>query len=75
MEPEEPIEINGEKEWTVRKILSSRIRNKVLQYKVEWQSCDPDDTFYDTSGFIGTPHKVQAFHKEYPDALRPPARL
>jgi hypothetical protein len=74
-EPEEPIEINGEKEWTVEKILSSRIKNRVLQYKVHWQGCDPDDTFYDASGFIGAPHKVQAFHEEYPDAPGPPARL
>lgn len=74
-EPEEPIEINGEKEWTVEKILSSRVRNGVLQYKVDWQGYDPDDTFYDASGFIGAPHKVQAFHEKYPNAPGPPARL
>jgi hypothetical protein len=74
-EPEEPIEINNEKEWVVGEVLSSRVKNGVLQYKVQWQGYDPDDTFYDASGFIGSPHKIQAFHEQYPDAPRPPARL
>ncbi len=36
-------EVNGELEWEVEKILSSRVLYGKLYYKVEWRGWDPDD--------------------------------
>jgi hypothetical protein len=73
--PPPPTEINGQPEHTVTRILASRIRNRVLQYKAEWEGWDPDDTWYDADGFINSASKVKEFHDTYPDAPGPPARL
>jgi hypothetical protein len=74
-EPEPPITISNELEWTVDQILASRTHRGTLQYQVSWVGYDPDDTWYPAENFIGAPHKIQEFHTQYPDAAGPPARL
>ena len=74
-EPETPITINGEPEWTVDQILASRTHRGTLQYQVSWSGADPDNTWYPAENFIRAPHKVQEFHSRYPEAAGPPARL
>jgi hypothetical protein len=73
--PEDPMEVNGFPEWEVDKILASRIYRDKLQYMADWVGYDPDDQFYDASSFINSPHKVQEYHKAYPDEPGPPTRL
>ena len=74
-DPEPAIEVNGEPEYVVDKVLASRVKGKTLQYQVAWQGYDPDSAWYDASGFIGAPHKVKAYHDDNPDEPGPPLRL
>src|SRR5579871_4891225 len=73
--PPPPVEINGEPEYPVARILASRVKNRVLQYKAEWEGCDPDDTWYDANSFINSAVKVKEFHDTYPNEAGPPMRL
>jgi RNase H-like domain found in reverse transcriptase/Reverse transcriptase (RNA-dependent DNA polymerase)/Integrase zinc binding domain/Chromo (CHRromatin Organisation MOdifier) domain len=75
--PPPPEEINGEPEYTVTKILASRLfgRTKRLEYQVEWQGYDPDDTWYPAENFKNSGVAIESFHRQYPDAAGPPARL
>jgi len=73
--PPPPTEINGEPEYDVTRILASRVRNRVLQYKAEWEGYDPDDTWYDADSFINSASKVKEFHDAYPEEAGPPVRL
>ena len=36
---------------------------------------DHDPVFYDAESFKGSPHKIKAFHDQYPDAIGPPVNL
>jgi len=74
-DPEPPITINNELEWTVDQILASRTHRGTLQYQVSWVGYDPDDTWYPAENFIGSPNKIQEFHTRYPEAAGPPTRL
>ena len=47
----------------------------MLQYKVEWEGEDPDDTWYDAGGFINSVSKIKEFHDAYPEEARLPMRL
>ena len=73
--PPPPTIINGEPEYNVTRILASRVRNRVLQYKAQWEGEDPDDAWYDADGFINSASKVKEFHDAYPDEAGPPLRL
>lgn len=73
--PPEPVIINGEQEWTVQKVISSRLYFKKLQYKVDWLGHDPDPTWYYASNFRNAPARLKEFHDRHPDAPGPPARL
>ena len=74
-EPEPPVEIDGEPEFEVEKIESSRILGKKLQYKASWVGYDKDDEWHNASNFVGAPQKVKEFHDAYPDEPGPPMRL
>jgi hypothetical protein len=69
------IEVNGELEWEVEKILSSRVRYGKLCYKVEWKGWDMDDQWYPASNFKNAALKLKDFHEKYPDEAGPPVRL
>ena len=64
-------------EYPVTKVLASRLtgRKKTLQYQVEWQGCDPDDTWYPAEDFKNAATLLDQFHHQYPDAAGPPVRL
>jgi hypothetical protein len=76
-DPETPEVINGEAEYGVDRILASRLfgRNKTLQYQVTWTGWDPDETWYPASNFKNAATRLDAFHKDYPDAAGPPVNL
>ncbi len=74
---EEPdaIEVNGELEWEVEKILSSRVLHGKLYYMVQWEGWDPDNQWYPASNFKNAAIKLREFHEQYPDEAGPPVRL
>ncbi|KAI9036268.1 putative retrovirus polyprotein [Aspergillus affinis] len=41
-DPKPPIEVQGEPEWLVDKILAFRMYNKKLRYRVQWEGHPPD---------------------------------
>jgi predicted aspartyl protease len=74
--PKPPSEaIAGKEEWEVDKILASRLLHGKLQYHVTWVGHDPDPTWYPASNFLGAPHKLRDYHRDYPDKPGPPLRL
>jgi hypothetical protein len=74
-EPPLPIVYNQQPEWEVEQVLQSRKRDRRLQYQVKWIGMDHDPEFYNADGFKGAPHKVKAFHDQYPKASGPPINL
>ena len=56
-------------------ILQSAKKNRKLRYQVKWVRLDHDLEWYNAEGFKGAPHKLKAFHDEYPKAFGPPANL
>ena len=72
---EELILINGEPEYKINKILTSRIYYGRLQYKVNWVGYDLDDTQYNADGFISAPYKIKAFYNKKPYDARLLIRL
>ena len=74
-EPPLPIVYNQQPEWEVEQVLHSRKRYRKLQYQVKWLGIDYDPVFYDAESFKGAPHKVKAFHDQYPKAIGPPVNL
>jgi hypothetical protein len=73
--PPPALEVDGELEWEVEKILSSRISRGKLQYKVAWKGWDPDNEWYPASNFKNAPLLLKAYHKQYPAEAGPPKRL
>ncbi|KAI9035176.1 uncharacterized protein KD926_004448 [Aspergillus affinis] len=74
-DPEPPMEVQGEPEWLVDKILSSCMYNKKLRYRVQWEGHPPDPAWYPVSNFRNAPVKLQEFHDQYPEKPGPPRRL
>jgi hypothetical protein len=70
-----PIEINGELEWEVERILACRIYQRKLQYQVSWVGYTADECWYPARNFKNCPHLVRTFHEEHPDGPPPPRRL
>lgn len=67
--------IAGKEEWEVDKILASRLVRGKLEYHVTWVGHDPDPTWYPASNFLGAPHKLRDYHRDYPGKPGPPRRL
>jgi hypothetical protein len=70
-----PVEINGELEWEIDRILASRLYYGKLRYRVKWKGFDEDPKWYPARNFKGSPNKIQEFHDAYPEAIGPPKRL
>jgi hypothetical protein len=69
------MEVNGELEWEVERILSSRTLHSKLYYKVEWKGWDMDDEWYLASNFKNSALELRRFHEQNPDEAGPPVRL
>jgi hypothetical protein len=67
--------INGEPEWIVDYIFTSRIHHGKLQYQAIWQGHNPDPTWYDAENFKNSSVKLQEFHEANTSASGPPVRL
>lgn len=67
--------VDGEEEWEVEKVVTSRVHYGKLQYQVEWRGWDPDPVWYPASNFKNSAKLLQAFHEENPESAGPPTRL
>lgn len=67
--------LDGDEEWELERILTSRLHYRKLQYQVEWTGWDPDPTWYPASDFKNAATKLEEFHTRNPDHPGPPKRL
>jgi hypothetical protein len=75
LQPEPPIEVDGELEWQVEKILASRLYEGELQYRAQWIGWGEDPNWYPAGNIKNAPHRLRQFHEEFPEAAGPPRRL
>ncbi len=61
-----PIEINGEEEFEVSKIIDSRINRRRLEYLVHWQGYEVSErTWEPVANLANTPKMIKKFHRQY----------
>ena len=65
-EPADPIEIDGELEYEVERILDSRLHYGRLQYRVSWVGYPPDSEWYEAENFGNSADAIREFHAAYP---------
>jgi hypothetical protein len=75
LEPPPPEEINGEDEWELEYIRSSKLDRGVLKYQVQWKGWDPDEEYYPAENFRNAPGALKKYHDEHPDRPGPPVNL
>jgi hypothetical protein len=64
--PADPVEIEGQLEYEVDKILDSRIYYGRLQYRASWVGYPPDSMWYEAENFENSADAVREFHAAYP---------
>jgi len=67
-EPPPPIEIEGEDEYELDKIIDSRLHYNKLQYRAKWKGYSPEhnEVWYPTENLNQAEHTVHRFHRRYP---------
>jgi hypothetical protein len=75
IDPPDPIQIEGENEWEVEKVLAVRQRRGKLQYRIQWLGFDEDPDWYPASNIKNAPHKLRDFYIAHLDRPGPPKRL
>jgi RNase H-like domain found in reverse transcriptase/Reverse transcriptase (RNA-dependent DNA polymerase)/Integrase zinc binding domain/Integrase core domain/Chromo (CHRromatin Organisation MOdifier) domain len=70
-EPPPAIEVNGEQEYEVERILASRWNRSKLEYRVKWTGYDDDPAWYSAENFTNAPEKIQEYHAAYPNKPGP----
>jgi hypothetical protein len=74
--PEDPMEIAGDIEYGVEEVLVEKKQWNQLKYRVKWKGYEVEDLeWHAPSDLKGAPHKLKAFHLNYPKLPGPPARL
>jgi hypothetical protein len=73
--PPLPINITGDNEYEVDKVLICRKRYRSLEYHVSWLNYDTDLTWYKVSDLKTAPYKLRDFHLENLTQPGPPALL
>jgi hypothetical protein len=70
-EPSPAVEVEGQEEWIVRRILDSRRRYGRLEYRVDWDGYGPEDwTWEPATNLSNAPEAVQDFYQRYPNKPR-----
>jgi hypothetical protein len=69
MEPQHPVEIDGEDEYFIEAVLDSRIHRRKLQYLIKWVGYDQPD--WQSMKLHSESEAMDTFHKKYPDKPRP----
>jgi hypothetical protein len=65
--PPPPIEINGEEEFEVSKIIDSRINRRILEYLVHWHGYEISErTWEPGANLVNAPKMINKFHRQYP---------
>ncbi len=65
--PLPPIEINGEEEFEVSKIIDSHINRRRLEYLVHWQGYDISERTWEPAvNLANAPKMINKFHRQYP---------
>jgi len=65
--PPPPIEINGEEEFEVSKIIDSRINRRRLEYLVHWQGYEVSErTWEPAANLANAPKMIKKNHHQYP---------
>lgn len=70
-----PIEVDGEHEWELERILGVRLVNGGLKYRVQWTGFDEDIQEYWAKNFRNSPQALKDFHDEHPNLPGPPLNL
>jgi len=67
-EPLPPIQIEGEEEYELDRIIDSPLHYNKLQYQAKWEGYSPehDKVWYPAENFNNAEHTVQRFHCLYP---------
>ncbi|GJF00822.1 polyprotein [Phanerochaete sordida] len=69
--PPKPVQVDGEEEYTVEKILDSRLFCRQLQYKVRWKGYGAaGDSWEPAANLDHASALVKKFHRENPEAPR-----
>jgi transposase InsO family protein len=74
-DPQPPIEVDGQEEWELERILAVRLVRQKLQYRAKWLGQDDDPTWYPAGNFKNSPYAIRDFHGQYPELPGPPKRL
>jgi hypothetical protein len=65
--PPPPELVEGQTEYTVDKVLDSRIRRSKLEYLVDWEGYGEEErTWEPAENLGGAPEAVTEFHRQYP---------
>jgi hypothetical protein len=65
--PPPPIEINGEEEFEVSKIIDSRINRRRLEYLAHWQGYEISERTWEPAANLANASKmINKFHRPYP---------
>ena len=56
-------------------MLALKVKRKKVYYRASWVGYNKDPEWYPASDFKYSPHKLCAFHKEYPQAPGSPRSL
>lgn len=67
-----PIEVEGEEEFEVEKVLDSRVYRGRVQYLIKWKGySESDNTWEPVRHLIHTKKLLDKFHLDHPDAPQP----
>jgi hypothetical protein len=65
-----PVEIDGEEEWEVKAILSSRVKYKKIYYMIRWTG-DWENSKEPADNVRNAANKIAEYHTKYLDRLGP----
>ena len=69
IEPPPPVEVEGEEEWEIEKILDSRMFRGKLRYLVRWTGYD--DPTWEPANSIDKAMAIDVYHSLYPEKPGP----
>ena len=65
-----PVEIDGEKEWEVETVLSSRLKYRKIYYTIRWKG-DWENSEEPAGNVQNAAEKMAEYHAKYPDRPGP----